>query len=188
MSSPGPPVSGGRAPGPRAGDREGEAGATILGEPETSTPAGVNHAREGGPAKASRAVGAEVQALFGRGDENIRLIEEDLKVRLVLRDGQLTVSGSPEGVGAAQAVVEELAVLVRTGRPVGRQEVQLALRHVAPTDRDAFRGVLGELIEVSSRKFPSRSTVSSGVPGVARLPGSALRSVTRPEKGAASVA
>ena len=43
-------------------------------------------------------------------------------------------------------------------------------------------------IEVSRRRLPSRSTVSSGAPGVAKLPGSALRSVTRPAKGAESVA
>jgi phosphate starvation-inducible PhoH-like protein len=122
-----------------------------VSEHEAASPPG------GGTRKESRAVGAEVQALFGRGDENIRLIEDDLKVRLVLRDGQLTVSGPGEGVGAAQAVVEELAALVRSGRQVGRQEVQLALRHVAPADRGAFRGVLGELVEVSHRKKAVRA-------------------------------
>ncbi len=106
--------------------------------------------------KISREVGAEVQALFGRGDENIRLIEDELQVRLVLRDGRLTVTGTEEAVGAAAAVMQELTALVRGGRQVGRQEVHLALRHAAAQNREAFREVQGELIEVSPRKRPVR--------------------------------
>ncbi len=112
--------------------------------------------QESGTTKVSQEVGAEVQALFGRGDENIRLIEDELQVRLVLRDGRLTVTGTEEAVGAAAAVMQELTALVRGGRQVGRQEVHLALRHAAAQDRDAFREVQGEVIEVSTRKRPVR--------------------------------
>ncbi len=122
------------------------------GEQEAGTAPEAGQGKGAGLAKISRAVGAEVQALFGRGDENIRLIEEGLQVRLVLRDGLLTVSGPEEGVAAAQAVVDELTALLRGGRPVGRQEVHLALRHVAAQQREAFRDVQAEWIEVSSRK------------------------------------
>ena len=115
-----------------------------MGEQESST------------TKVSREVGAEVQALFGRGDENIRLIEDELQVRLVLRDGRLTVTGTEEAVGAAAAVMQELTALLRGGRQVGRQEVQLALRHAAPQEREVFREVQGEVIEVSTRKRPVR--------------------------------
>jgi phosphate starvation-inducible PhoH-like protein len=97
-----------------------------------------------------------VQALFGRGDENIRLIEDELQVRLVLRDGRLTVTGTEEAVGTAAAVMQELTALVRGGRQVGRQEVHLALRHAAAENREAFREVQGEVIEVSPRKRPVR--------------------------------
>ncbi|HEY7677803.1 MAG TPA: PhoH family protein [Candidatus Methylomirabilis sp.] len=126
------------------------------GAQEGSTTPEASRTKEGSTAKVSRPVGAEVQALFGRGDENVRLIEEELQVRLVLRDGLLTVSGSEDGVGATHAVVEELCALLRGGRAVGRQEVHLALRHVASHEREAFREVQGESIEVSSRKQPVR--------------------------------
>jgi len=149
---------GSAGPGPDAGRQAPEHSNGRTFERSNAVAGGVEFVGEGeaGTAKISREVGAEVQALFGRGDENIRLIEEALRVRLVLRDGRLTVAGTEEAAEAAQAVMQELTALVRGGRPVGRQDVLLALRHVAQRDREAFREVQDELVEVSPRKRPVR--------------------------------
>ena len=155
MSGAGSPAD--RGPGQETvPGRDQRASAKALSEQEAGTPAATTHGKNGGLTKVSRAIGAEAQALFGRGDENVRLIEEEFQVRLILRDGLLTVTGPEDGVGAAHAVVDELAALLRGGRQVGRQEVQLALRHVAPRERGTFREVQGEFIEVSTRKQPVR--------------------------------
>ena len=104
----------------------------------------------------SLAAGPELQGLFGRGDEHARLVEEGLRVRLVVRDGMLTISGAEGPVAVAEQVVSELAALVRQGRPVSNQEVRLALRHFGQNDADSFREVQAESIEVSPKKRPVR--------------------------------
>jgi phosphate starvation-inducible PhoH-like protein len=106
--------------------------------------------------RVSLAAGPELQGLFGRGDEHARLVEEGLRVRLVVRDGMLTISGAEDAVGVAEQVVSELVTLVRQGRAVGNQEVRLALRHFGQHAADSFREVQAETIEVSTKKRPVR--------------------------------
>jgi phosphate starvation-inducible PhoH-like protein len=106
--------------------------------------------------RVSVTAGPEMQGLFGRRDEHIRLVEEELRVRLVVRDGMLTITGSEGAVAVAEQVVGELVTLVRQGRQVGNDEVRLALRHVGANERDTFRELQAETIEVSSKKRPVR--------------------------------
>jgi phosphate starvation-inducible protein PhoH and related proteins len=96
--------------------------------------------------------GPEMQALFGRGDEYARLVEDTLRVRFFVRDGMLTISGNDENVSLAEQVVGELVALVRQGRQVGSQEVRLALHHFKQNTGNAFREVQAETIEVSPKK------------------------------------
>jgi phosphate starvation-inducible PhoH-like protein len=93
-----------------------------------------------------------MQGLFGRGDEYARLVEDGLRVRFVVRDGKLTISGSEASVALAEQLVGELVSLVRQGREVGSQEVRLALRHFSQKTEDTFREVQAELIDVSPKK------------------------------------
>jgi phosphate starvation-inducible PhoH-like protein len=100
----------------------------------------------------SLVAGPEMQGLFGRGDEYARLVEDGLRVRFVVRDGKLTISGSEASVALAEQLVGELVSLVRQGREVGGQEVRLALRHFSQKTEDTFREVQAELIDVSPKK------------------------------------
>jgi len=106
--------------------------------------------------RVSLAAGPEMQGLFGRGDEHVRLVEDGLGVRLLVRDGMLTITGSEGAVGVAEQVVGELVALLRQGRQVGNEEVRLALRHFGANEAKSFREVQAETIEVSSKKRPVR--------------------------------
>ncbi len=106
--------------------------------------------------RVSLAAGPELQSLFGRGDEHARLLEEGLKVRFIVRDGLLTVSGAEGAVAVAEQVLNELVTMVRQGRPVGSHEVRLALRHFGQREGGSFREMQAETIEVSPKKRPVR--------------------------------
>ncbi|HEX7550753.1 MAG TPA: PhoH family protein [Candidatus Methylomirabilis sp.] len=93
-----------------------------------------------------------MQGLFGRGDEYARLVEDGLRVRFVVRDGKLTISGSEASVALAEQLVGELVTMARQGREVGSQEVRLALRHFSQKTEATFREVQAELIDVSPKK------------------------------------
>ena len=100
--------------------------------------------------------GREIQALFGRNDEHIRMVEDGLRVRLVVRDGLLTISGAEEQVGIAEKVIGELTTLLQGGRTIGSHDVKLALRHIVQEGDETFRKIQDEVIEVSPKKRPVR--------------------------------
>ena len=100
--------------------------------------------------------GREIQALFGRNDEHIRMVEDGLRVRLVVRDGLLIISGAEEQVGIAEKVIGELTTLLQGGRTIGSHDVKLALRHIVQEGDETFRKIQDEVIEVSPKKRPVR--------------------------------
>ncbi|MFQ5847202.1 MAG: PhoH family protein [Candidatus Methylomirabilales bacterium] len=100
--------------------------------------------------------GSKIQALFGLNDEHIRMVEDCLHIRLVARNGLLTISGDTEQVDIAERVIAELTTLLEGGRTIGSRDVKLALRHVSREEDATFRKIQKEVIEVSSKKRPIR--------------------------------
>ncbi len=109
-----------------------------------------------GAKKVSLPIGEEIQHLFGRKDEVRKLIEEALQVKLVARDGLVSIQGQAEDVAVGEKVVTELLSGLARGQSVTPQDVKLALRLFIKKDEEEFRRIQGELIEVSPKKRPVR--------------------------------
>lgn len=106
--------------------------------------------------KVSLPIGEEVQQLFGRKDEVRKLIEEALQVKLVARDGLVSIQGEAADVAVGEQVVSELISQLTRGERVAPQDVKLALRLFIKKDEEEFKRIQGEVIEVSSKKRPVR--------------------------------
>jgi phosphate starvation-inducible protein PhoH and related proteins len=101
-------------------------------------------------------VGTEIQGLSGVNDENLRLIEDKLKVQLLLRNGVLTVSGPSSAVEKAGLAISNLATLVREGKTLSLRDIKMVLRLSEAGEGEAFRRFFSEVIEVSPKKRPVR--------------------------------
>ena len=108
------------------------------------------------PKKVSLPIGEEIQQLFGRKDEVRKLIEEALQVKLVARDGLVSIQGQAEDVAVGEQVVSELLAALTRGESVTPHDVKLALRLFINKDEAEFKRIQGDLIEVSSKKRPVR--------------------------------
>jgi phosphate starvation-inducible PhoH-like protein len=86
----------------------------------------------------------------------MRIVEDTLHVRLVARDGLLTISGTEEHVAVAEKVINELMAILKEGRTIGSHDVKLALRHFTQDDGETFRKIQEDSIEVSPKKRPVR--------------------------------
>lgn len=106
--------------------------------------------------KVSLPIGEEIQQLFGRKDEVRKLIEEALRVKLVARDGLVSIQGEASDVAVAEQVVSELISQLTRGERVTPQDVRLTLRLFVKKEEEEFRRIQGEVIEVSSKKRPVR--------------------------------
>lgn len=68
------------------------------------------------------------RTLCGGQNENLKVIERRLGVRVGQRGTELHLSGSPEALAAAVKLVEQLGEMVRGGRAVYRDDVEQAIK------------------------------------------------------------
>ena len=69
--------------------------------------------------------------LYGRNDTNLRLIHDEFAARVTARGGEITIVGDDDTeVQQIEAVLTEMANLVRRGRTVKREDVEYAIRMV----------------------------------------------------------
>jgi phosphate starvation-inducible PhoH-like protein len=67
-----------------------------------------------------------MEALFGTHDENLRFLEEQLKVRIRSQGNELYVDGDEKGAAVVREVFEQLAGLMKDGYSVAAGDVRLA--------------------------------------------------------------
>jgi phosphate starvation-inducible PhoH-like protein len=72
-----------------------------------------------------------IETLYGALDDNLKLLESTLKVRLKTGGDELVIEGGSEDVARAERVLEQLASLLRGGYRFARGDVKTAAQLVA---------------------------------------------------------
>jgi phosphate starvation-inducible PhoH-like protein len=67
-----------------------------------------------------------MEVLFGTHDENLRFLEQQLKVRIRSQGNELFVEGDEKGAAVVREVFEQLAALMKDGYSVSAGDVRLA--------------------------------------------------------------
>jgi len=73
---------------------------------------------------------SDIPLLFGKKDENLRLIEKNLGVEFVLRDNSLKIKGEDESVDKAKKLVEDFIEQLQKGHSPEKRDIQLALKRI----------------------------------------------------------
>jgi phosphate starvation-inducible protein PhoH and related proteins len=96
--------------------------------------------------------------LFGRHHEHLAMVEQHTRASLNARGNVVTISGAPEVVEAASAVLQDLYRRLESGLELGRNEVDAAVRMVAG-GTPAPGGFHGEdvLLQTERRRIAPRS-------------------------------
>ena len=94
----------------------------------------------------------EAQALFGKHDQHLRKIEEALGVAVVARGDEIKVTGKDDAVAKALRLFEDLLVIVHSGSPLHKGDVDYALRAIADSRLIQLRHIYQERIEVPSKR------------------------------------
>jgi len=84
------------------------------------------------------AIKNNVQAanLLGEQDENLALLEKNLKAKIMVRGDEISLSGSSEEIESAKKVLQHLLVLANADIPVTRAAVNYALGMAENTSQD----------------------------------------------------
>ncbi len=94
----------------------------------------------------------EAQALFGKHDQHLRRIEQALGVSVVSRSDELKITGTDEAVTRAAKLFDDLLIVVRSGAPLRKEDLDYALRALQDPRLIQLRQVYQERIEVPSKR------------------------------------
>ncbi len=90
-------------------------------------------------------------ALFGSFDENIKLIQNEYLVNVVVRDSELKVCGEPESVAKAIKVIDSLLTMLNRGETLTDQNVRYCISLVNDGNEDKVKEFVGDCICVTSK-------------------------------------
>ena len=97
----------------------------------------------------------QAEALFGSFDENVRLIEKEFGVALVVRDSELKITGDdPEAVDKATRTVQSLLTLIGSGENLTEQNVRYCIRMGGEDSEDKVARLAGDVICITSKGKP----------------------------------
>lgn len=94
----------------------------------------------------------EASVLFGRHDENLKIIEREFKVKIVARGENLTVSGDQDKVSKASRLFEQLLDIIRIGRVIRRNEVLYAIKAIHDDEALDLHNIYLDRIPIPSKK------------------------------------
>ena len=95
--------------------------------------------------------------IFGSFDENIRLIEQELGVRVVSRDGQVKISGEEEPVDQAATVIRGLLSLSARGEAIHEQNVRYLIQLVKSGNEDKIQTLAADVLCVTAKGKPIKA-------------------------------
>ncbi len=99
----------------------------------------------------------ETASLFGAFDSNMRILEQELSVRVVNREESLKVSGEAENVMLAVRAIRGLLDLATRGEELNEQNVRYVLQLVLSGGEAKLPSVLRDVICVTAAGKPIKA-------------------------------
>ncbi len=94
----------------------------------------------------------EARQLFGKYDENLKLIEEGFFVQVHARGENLTISGQKPKVEQAFRLIEELLLIIKGGGIIRKHEIKYSISAMLQKKDVHVEKIYLDRIEVSSRR------------------------------------
>ena len=96
-------------------------------------------------------------SVFGSFDENLRLIEDELGVRITDRNSELIISGDEENVSIAERVITGLLTLATKGEQIDSRSVKYIISLVKEGKDDKIGEITRDIICISAKGKPIKA-------------------------------
>jgi len=94
----------------------------------------------------------EARVLFGRHDENLKMMEREFEVKVTARGENLTIGGDGKNVEKASRLFEQLLDIIRMGRTVHQHEIIYAIKALHDSSELDLHSIYLDKIEIMSKK------------------------------------
>ena len=98
-----------------------------------------------------------VISVFGSFDQNLRLIEEELEVKVIDRDNRIHICGEPEAVMHAEKAINGLLTLAAKGENIDAQNVRYILKLVREGRETKIGDLAGDVICITAKGKPIKA-------------------------------
>ena len=96
----------------------------------------------------------EASILFGKYDENLKLIEKEFGVNVASRGEKLTITGGEKAVSNTSKLFNQLLSVIRKNRMINRKQIEHSIKALKRDSSVKLDKILLEKIEVSANKPP----------------------------------
>jgi phosphate starvation-inducible PhoH-like protein len=94
----------------------------------------------------------EARQLFGRFDENLKLVESNFGVKIVSRGEKLAIKGTKKATEKSARLLEEMLFVIRQGGTIKRDEIAYSIRSFKKDPSIKIESIYLDKIEVSSKR------------------------------------
>lgn len=92
--------------------------------------------------------------LFGNFDKNIKLIEEEFGIHIVLRDGNVVLIGDISQVERAERLMKDLLSLVKKGESLDPQTISYSIDLVSQKSDSKLSDIADDIVVISAKGNP----------------------------------
>jgi len=96
-------------------------------------------------------------SVFGSFDSNLRIIEDELGVKVTDRDSELKITGEAENVMQAERAIEGFLQLVAKGEPIDEQNVRYIIRMINEGSGDKIAELAGDVVCITAKGKPIKA-------------------------------
>ncbi|MBE3591686.1 MAG: PhoH family protein [Thermoanaerobacter sp.] len=89
--------------------------------------------------------------LFGNFDENIKLIEEGLDVKIVLRGGIIKITGEEKNVESANKLFNKLIGMIEKGDVITSQNVLYTMNMIEAGEEEKLKSLMSDIVCITAR-------------------------------------
>ena len=90
-------------------------------------------------------------ALFGQYDENIRVIEDEINVRIGVEADNIAISGEEKAASLAGTVINRLIILLRKGERIDKSRIRYAIELAAEGRDELIEEIMSDVIAITYR-------------------------------------
>ncbi len=90
-----------------------------------------------------------LSVLFGMQDEHIKIIEDELKVRISLRDDKLSVDGDEENTSVAVSVIKRLINLIKRNEKIDRSRIRYAVELAKEGKDELIEEIMSDVVAIT---------------------------------------
>lgn len=91
-----------------------------------------------------------ISILFGELDENIKVIEERLNVKIALKQDKITIVGDEVSVTMGEEIIKELLKIIKVQKRLSKQELNYTIQLVLEGKGERVKDLLNDVICITS--------------------------------------